>query len=108
MATQVQRLTDQVDELQARESRARAENPAAPNPNTSLSAKEPALPAIFIFKDGRRISAQNYAIAGQTLWILDEHAARRFALDQLDADATQQTNAANGVDIHLPVMPAKQ
>jgi hypothetical protein len=108
LATQVQRLTDEVDELQARESRARAENAPPPNPNTSLSAKEPALPAMFIFKDGRRISAQNYAIAGQTLWVLDEHAARKFPLDQLDADATQRANAANGVDIHLPVMPARQ
>ena len=108
LATQVQRLTDEVDDLRAQESHARAENPPAVNPNTSLTAKEPALPAIFIFKDGRRISAQNYAIAGETLWILDEHAARKFALDLLDVDATQQANAANGVDIHLPVKPAKQ
>lgn len=108
LATQVQRLADEVDELQSQQSRARVENPPAVPPNTSLSAKEPALPAIFIFKDGRRISAQNYAIAGETLWILDEHAARKFALDQLDVDATQQANAANGVDIHLPVKPAKQ
>jgi len=97
LAAQIQQLSDQVSDLQSENYRA---NRAA-NSGGSSTAKEPGVPAVFIFKDGRKITAQNYAIAGETLWIMDEHSARKFALDQLDVDATQQANAANGLDIHL-------
>ena len=107
LAAEVQRLTDEVEDLRDEEARNRSDSRAA-SANTSITAKEPGLPVEFIFRDGRRISARNYAIAGQTLWILDEHAARKFSLADLDADATQQANAANGLDIHLPAAPAKQ
>lgn len=100
LATSVQRLSDEVEDLRSenRELATRTEG----NPNASLSAKEPGLPAVFIFKDGRRVSAQNYAITGETLWILDEHAARRFALSDVDATATEHANAINGVEIRIP------
>jgi hypothetical protein len=102
LAAEVQRLTDEVDDLreEARD-RDRSESRTAA-PNTSITAKAPGMPVEFIFRDGRRISAQNYAIAGETLWILDEHAARKFALSELDVDATQQSNAARGIDLHIP------
>jgi len=103
LAASIQRLSDEVEDLrsQNRELATRAEEP----PNTSLSAKEPGLPAVFIFKDGRRISAQNYAIAGQTLWIMDEHAAHKYAISDVDANATEHANAINGVEIHIPEAP---
>ena len=97
LAAQIQQLSDQIGDLQAENYRAnRAENSGG-----SATAKEPGVPAVFIFKDGRRLTAQNYAIAGQTLWIMDEHSARKYGMDQLDVDATQQANAANGLDLHL-------
>lgn len=103
LTASIQRLSDEVEDLrsQNRELASRAEEP----PNTSLSAKEPGLPAVFIFKDGRRISAQNYAIAGQTLWIMDEHAAHKYAISDVDANATQHANAINGVEVHIPEAP---
>ncbi len=100
LATEVQRLSDEVEDLRAEE-RARGESGSA-EPNTSITAKEPGLPVDFIFRDGRRISARNYAIAGQTLWILDEHTAKKFSVADLDVDATQQANAAKGIEIHIP------
>src|SRR5215470_1358293 len=104
LAAEVQRLTDEVEDLRDEE-RNRNDRRAA-EPNASITAKEPGLPVEFILRDGRHISARNYAIAGETLWILDEHAARKFALADLDVDATQQANAAKGIDIHIPA--AKQ
>ncbi len=103
LATSIQRLSDEVEDLRSenRELATRAEA----NPNASLSAREPGLPAVFIFKDGRRISAQNYAIAGETLWVLDEHAARKYPLIEIDATATEHANAINGVDIRIPTAP---
>ena len=71
-------------------------------PGTSLSANSPAAATVFIFHDGNRISGQNYAITGQTLWIFNEHSARKFALADLDVAATEKANAANGVEFHAP------
>jgi hypothetical protein len=106
LSAEIQRLTDEVEDLREEErDRARSERRAAAS-NTSITANEPGLPVEFIFRDGRHISARNYAIAGQTLWILDEHAAKKFGLANLDVDATQQKNAAKGIDLHIiPAAP---
>ena len=106
LAAQVQRLTDEVEDLRDEERDRDRNDSRVAEPNASITAKEPGLPVDFIFRDGRHITARNYAIAGETLWILDEHAARKFALTDLDVDATQQANAAKGIDLHIPA--AKQ
>ena len=100
LAADVQQLTDEVQDLRS-ENRDNY-NRSDANSNSSISAKEPGQPAVFIFKDGRRVTAQNYAIAGETLWIMDEHAAHKFALSELDATATEHANAVNGVDVRIP------
>lgn len=103
LSADVQRLSDEVEDLRNEErSRRYAEDRAAAGSGASLSAKNPAAATVFIFRDGHRISAQSYAIAGQTLWIFDEHAARKYQLADLDASATEQANAANGVEFHVP------
>jgi hypothetical protein len=83
------------------------ERAAAANSGASITAKEPSV-TVFVFRDGRRISAQSYAIAGQTLWVFDEHAARKFQIAELDGQATEKANAAYGVELHLPATPPKQ
>ena len=108
LAAEVQRLTDEVDDLRSEESRRYSQDrAAAANSGTSMSAKEPAAATVFVFRDGHRISAQSYAIAGQTLWIFNEHAARKYQIADLDAAATDQVNAANGVEFHVPEPAAK-
>jgi hypothetical protein len=102
LSADVQRLSDEVEELRSEEHRRYAEDRAAAGSGASLSAKNPAVATVFIFHDGHRISAQSYAITGQTLWIFDEHAARKYQLADLDASATEQANAANGVEFHVP------
>ena len=99
LSASIQQLSDEVADLRS-ENRELANREA--NSNSSISAKEPGLPAVFIFKDGRRVTAQNYAIAGETLWIMDEHSAHKFALSELDATATEHANAINGVDVRIP------
>src|SRR5215467_55616 len=103
LAAEVQQLTDEVGNLRDEENRRYYEDRArAANSGTSLTAKEPAAATVFVFRDGHRISAQSYAIAGQTLWIFDEHAARRYQIADLDAASTEKANAANGVEFHVP------
>jgi hypothetical protein len=103
LAADVQRLTDEVEDLRSEESRRYSQDrAAAANSGTSMSAREPAAATVFVFRDGNRISAQSYAIAGQTLWIFNEHTARKYQIADLDAAATDKANAANGVEFHVP------
>jgi hypothetical protein len=53
-----------------------------------------------VFRDGRQFSIHNYAIAGQTLWVLNEQASMKIALSDLDPDATQKANP--GRSVHFP------
>ncbi|HEY1526873.1 MAG TPA: hypothetical protein VGH51_11595 [Candidatus Angelobacter sp.] len=107
LSAEVQRLTDEVDDLRSEESRRYADDRArAANSGASMTAKEPAAATVFVFRDGRRISAKSYAIAGQTLWIFSEQSARKYQIADLDATATEQVNAANGIEFHVPESPA--
>lgn len=108
LAAQVQHLTDEVDNLRSEEDRRYYEDRNRASSGATLSAKEPAVATVFVFRDGHRISAKSYAIAGQTLWIFSEQNARKYQLADLDASATEQVNAANGVEFHVPAAATKQ
>ena len=98
LAMQVQRLSDQVEGMRD-ERRAAA---ARVQQQGSISAQPPSESTAFVFRDGHRITTQNYAIVGDTLWILNEHAAKKVPLADLDKAATEQVNSANGIDLRLP------
>jgi len=102
LTADVQRLTDEVEDLRSEEHRSHSEARQEDRSLPSMSAVEPAAATTFVFHDGRRIGAQNYAITGQTLWIFNEHAARRIPLADLDVPATEKANSANGIEFHLP------
>jgi hypothetical protein len=102
LAAQVQQLTDEVSDLRSEENRRYNDDRARASSGATLSAKEPAVSTVFVFRDGNRISAKSYAIAGQTLWIFNEQSARKYQVADLDAPATEQANAANGVEFHVP------
>lgn len=97
---QVQELSDQIQALRDEE---RRRDDARSNAASNSAASE--RDTIFVFRDGHQISTKNYAITGGTLWVLGEHAAHKYALTDLDPAATEQTNAKNGVDFHLPSAP---
>ena len=96
LAVEIQRLSDEIDSMRQEQIRQ-----AQARPGASLSARSAAA-TTFVFRDGRRMTTENYAIAGQTLWLFSERAAKKFALADLDRGATEQVNADNGVDIRLP------
>ena len=98
LAMAVQKLSDQVEDMREEQRQRNQPGPAVYN----LSPAQPSEAAVFIFRDGRKISAKNYAIAGQTLWIFNERISHKYALGDLDRAATEQANAANGVEIRFP------
>ena len=86
----VQALSGKIDRLQA-------DVEARNRPKTDL---EPA--TALVFRDQHIEEVHNYAIAGGTLWVLNDKAAKKIPLAQLDLPATVKVNDDRGVDFQLP------
>ena len=71
---------------------ARASVPPATAPRESMEAA-----TVLVLKTGERLEVHNYAIVGQTLWVLDERASMKVSLADLYLDATQKENRGRGV-----------
>lgn len=66
------------------------------------SKGEPVQPAVLVYRDGHTQEVHNYAIVGQTLWVLNEQQAIKVPLSRLDLNATRKANEARDVDFALP------
>jgi hypothetical protein len=62
----------------------------------------PQPPTTLVFKDGRQLEVNNYAIVSQTLYDLTPGHPRKIALADLDLSATQKQNDDRGVLFQLP------
>lgn len=62
-------------------------------------------PTILVFKDGRQLEVENYAVVGQTLYDLTPGHRRKIALMDLDLSATEKQNDDRGVTFQLPSAP---
>ena len=58
---------------------------------------------VLVFKDGRQMEVQNYAVVGSQLYDFTPGHSRKIALADLDLKATEQQNDDRGVDFRLPV-----
>jgi hypothetical protein len=56
----------------------------------------------LVFRDNHVEEVRNYAISGGTLWVLNEKAAKKIPLAQLDIPATVRKNDDRGVDFQVP------
>ncbi len=103
LATMLQKLTDEVESLKNEQrQKYQTGGGAAVGPTAAAKPGVEGPAVTFVFRDGRRITAHNYAVSGGTLWVFSENAARKYQLVDLDRAATEQVNAANGIDLHLP------
>lgn len=66
------------------------------------SSEPPPIPTTLIFKDGRQLEIENYAVVGQTLYDLTPGHSRKIAIADLDLPATQKQNDDRGVTFQLP------
>ena len=62
----------------------------------------PLPPTLLVFKDGRTVEVANYAILGQTLFDLTPGRRHKFAIMDLDLEATRKQNDERGVTFQLP------
>jgi len=92
-----------IDRLENEVDRLRQEREARQSQSSSASAPKSALPPTeLVFRDKHTEEVQNYAIVGQTFWILNAEKARKIPIAQLDIPATQKANEDRGVDFQLP------
>jgi hypothetical protein len=88
---EIDRLRDEVASL--REARAPAPEPAAQTESE---------PTQLIFRDRHTEQVENYAIMGQSLWILTSGRAKKIPLSDLDVAATKKANENRGVEFKTP------
>ena len=100
MASEVDRLRGEVEQLRAEEQSREEARKAAPQARPSTEEKMAT--TILVFRDGRRSEIQNYAIVGQTLWMLTEQRARKVSMSDFDVEATRKLNADCGVEFRTP------
>jgi len=93
---EVSRLSQEVEDL--RQQQAMMQPAPPPQPVTPT----PVTPTVLVFRDGHQTEIQNYAVVGQTLWILDDRATKRVPLSDLDLDATQRENRTRGMRFSVP------
>ena len=88
-----------------------AENQSAPAPQAPPSSSTSAAskphgdgpPTTLVFRDGKRMETQNYAIVGNTLWLMaDNGHMQKVPLSELDREATLKSNEDRGVDFRVP------
>lgn len=103
LSSELQDLSSEVDLLREQDDMLRAElerRQAPPQPqafsgNVSPSPAEP--PVVLVFRDGHRTEIQNYAIVGQTLWILSDKRSTKVPLSELNLDETSKVNRDRGL-----------
>ena len=88
-----------------RSSRAKSETGAAalPSPAETPVADQPQ--TVLVFKDGRQLEVQNYAVIGDVLYDLTPGRHHKIPLADLDLTSTAQQNDDRGIDFRLPPNP---
>jgi hypothetical protein len=109
---QVQYLQQQIAEMrhdqEVQRDYAEAEpapTPPPPSAGTPAASKphDDGPPTTLVFRDGKRVETQNYAIVGNTLWLMaDNGHMQKVPLAELDREATLKSNEDRGVEFPLP------
>ena len=104
-AAEINRLSNEVEQL--REERDYAPAPAppapAPAPQPSVQAKaQEDLPVVVVFLDKHIREVKNYAVANEMLVVLDGNQRTKFPLADIDLAATLKLNDERGVDFKIP------
>jgi hypothetical protein len=98
---EINRLTDEIEEL--RDQHAYGAPPSAPVPQPRAEAKlEPDLPVVLVFLDKRIQEVKNYAVANETLVVLDGNRRKKYPLADIDLAATMKLNDERGVEFQVP------
>jgi hypothetical protein len=98
-AQELQRERDEIDRLEDEVERLRPERQAPAKPESTNDIHSL---TVLVFRDKHTEEVQNYALIGQTLWILNEEKATKIPLADLDVPATVKANDERGTDFKVP------
>jgi hypothetical protein len=106
LANQMNELNLEEQSLRERENslREREEQDASARRYPAQAEQAPPSSAtVLVFRDQHQQEITNYAIAGSTLWVLNDHlATKKIPLAELDLDATTKANEERGVQFQVP------
>jgi hypothetical protein len=89
LGQQVQRLTDQLNNLMAGQQQPTyAPQPAAPQPQQ--------VPLTLVLRSGEHLQITNYAITNNTLWDFGQRSTRKIPLSNIDLAASEKATEAAG------------
>ena len=71
-----------------------------PSPEREATPREP---TVLVFRDGHRQQVSNYAIMGQTVYVLDDR-TQKIPLANLDVPATIKANDDRGMEFNVPAV----
>jgi hypothetical protein len=71
-------------------------------PSPAREAK-PREPTVLVFRDGHQQEVSNYAIMGQTVYVLDDR-TQKIPLANLDVSATVKANDDRGMEFKIPAV----
>jgi hypothetical protein len=91
---EIDRLHEEIAEL--REERDLRASPTRP------PAEAESQPTEFVFRDKHTEEVKNYAIVGESIWVLNSGKAKKIPLSELDIAATKKANEDRGVDFKTP------
>jgi hypothetical protein len=97
VSDQVAELTNQVQMLQEEQATRDYLRPPAAETRAASSQEKP-LSTVLVYRDGHQLEVQNYALMGDTVWVLGDQTTRKIPLNDLDLDVTQKLNADRGVE----------
>lgn len=99
LAAQVGTLATEVELM--REDQARRDFQGAPAEPYGAAGEKPPT-TLLVYRDGRQVEVQDYAILGKTLWVFSNQTARQVPLADLDLGATERLNGDRGVEFVPP------
>jgi len=99
LSYQVQQLSQEIEQLRQEQALAASRQYIPPSPS---APGPPPTPTTLVFRDGHRMMVENYAIVGQTIWVLDEKTSVKISISELDLEATERENRSKGVRFLLP------
>jgi hypothetical protein len=105
LASEMNAVNLEEQNLRERENwdRERDQDSYARRPQARAEEQSAAAPAtVLVFRDQHQQEVRNYAIAGGTLWVLNEQTAKKIPLAELDLAATAKMNDERGVDFQVP------
>jgi hypothetical protein len=93
----VAELTNQVQRLQDEQAARDYLRPPAAETRATASQEKP-LSTVLVYRDGHQLEVQNYALMGDTVWVLGDQTTRKIPLTDLDLDVTEKLNSDRGVE----------